>query len=63
VEKYGTAGQATGDSMIWRMRLSCWVTEGTDTNSGYVVLTAFPRQQWLRQRPSVVRYTYIAYLV
>jgi hypothetical protein len=23
----------------------------------------FPRQQWLRERPSILRYTYIAYLV
>jgi hypothetical protein len=29
----------------------------------YVILTAFPQQQWLRERASVLRYTYIACLV
>jgi hypothetical protein len=29
----------------------------------YVILIAFPRQQWLRERVSVIRYTYIAGLV
>ena len=28
-----------------------------------VILLAFPRQQWLRERASVLRYTYIACLV
>jgi hypothetical protein len=31
VEKYGTAGQATDDNIIWRMRIACWLTEATDT--------------------------------
>ena len=26
----------------------------------YVILTAFPRQQWFRERASLLRYTYIA---
>ena len=29
----------------------------------YVLLIAFPQQQWLRERASVLRYTYIACLV
>ena len=29
----------------------------------YVTLTAFSRQKWLRERVSVLRYTYIACLV
>ena len=29
----------------------------------YVILIAFPQQQWLRERVSVMRYTYIACLV
>ena len=28
----------------------------------YVILIAFPRQQWFRERASVLRYTYIACL-
>jgi hypothetical protein len=48
---------------IWRMRIACWITKPTNTYSEYVILTAFPLQQWLRERASVLRYTYIACLV
>jgi hypothetical protein len=63
VEKYGRARQATGDNIIRRMRFACWITKATDTHSEYVILIAFPRQQWLRERASILRYTYIACLV
>ena len=29
----------------------------------YVILIAFPQQQWFHERASTLRYTYIAYLV
>ena len=29
----------------------------------YVILISFPLQQWFRERASMLRYTYIAYLV
>jgi hypothetical protein len=32
------------------------------THSEYVILIAVPRQQWLRERASTLRYTHIAYL-
>ena len=41
MEKYGTAGQATDDNIIQRMRNACWITKATDTHSEYVILTAF----------------------
>jgi hypothetical protein len=63
VEKYGTVRQATDDNIIRRMRIACWITNATDTHSQYVILTAFPPQQWLRERPSILRYIYIACLV
>jgi hypothetical protein len=63
VEKYGVATQATDDNIIRRMRSVCWVPTNTDTHSKYVVIIAFPRQQWLHERPSMLRYTYIACLV
>jgi hypothetical protein len=63
VEKYGTARQATDDNIIRRMRFACWITKATGTHSGYVILIAFPRQQWLHERASVLHYTYIACLV
>jgi hypothetical protein len=44
---------------------ACWITKATDTHSEYVrvIVTDFPRQQWLRESASMLRYTYIAYLV
>jgi hypothetical protein len=63
VEKYGTARQATDDNIIRRMRFACWITKATDTYSEYVILIAFPQQQWLRERASILRYTYIVSLV
>jgi hypothetical protein len=63
VEKYGTTGRATGDNAIFnnrdniirRMRVACWITKATDTHSEYVMRSAFPRQQWLRERASSLR--------
>jgi hypothetical protein len=63
VEKYGTARQATDDNIIRRMRDTYWKTNATDKYSEYVILIAFPRQQWLRERASLLRNTYIACLV
>jgi len=40
---------------IWRMRSSRWITKATNTPSEYVILIAFPRQQWLRERVSELR--------
>jgi hypothetical protein len=44
------------------MRFACWVTKARETTSEYVILIAFPRQLLLRERPSLLRYTYIACL-
>jgi len=35
----------------------------THTHTGCVILIALPLQQWLHERASVLRYTYIACLV
>ena len=37
------------------MRIACWIIRATDTHSEYVILIAFPLQQWLLQRISVLR--------
>jgi hypothetical protein len=63
VEKYDTAGQATDDNIIRRMRFACWITKVTDAHSECVILIAFSRQQWLLECPSMLRYTYIASFV
>jgi hypothetical protein len=53
VEKYCTPGQATDDSIIGRMRFAFWLTKAKDIHSEYVILFAFPLQQWLRERASM----------
>jgi hypothetical protein len=47
---------------IGRMRIACWIPKATNTHSEYVILVAFPLQQWLHERASVLRYTHIASL-
>ena len=63
MQKYGRARQTTDDSIIRRMRVAYWITKATDTHSEYVILISFPRQQWLRERASILRYKHIAYTV
>jgi hypothetical protein len=55
VKKYGTAGQATDDNTIRRMRFACWITKVTNTHSEYEIPVVFSRQQWLRERASMLR--------
>jgi hypothetical protein len=50
VEKYGGTLPATDDNILRRMRIVYYITKATDTHSEYVILIAFPRQQWLRER-------------
>jgi hypothetical protein len=45
------------------MRFACWITKATDTRSEYIILIAFPRQQWLRERASRLHYTHTVCLV
>jgi hypothetical protein len=44
---------------IWRMRIACWIPKATNKHTGYVILIAFPLQQWLHERASLLLYTYI----
>ena len=48
---------------IRRTRFTCWITKGPNIHSRYVIFIAFPRQQWLRERPEILRYTYHACVV
>ena len=48
---------------VWRLLNACWIPKATNTHSEYVILTAFPLQQWLHERTSMLRYAYIACLV
>jgi len=62
VEEYGTAGQITDDSIIWRMRVKCWINKTTDTHSEYVIPIAFPQHKRSQGCDSKICYTLIAYL-
>jgi hypothetical protein len=48
---------------VWCMRFDCWITEATATHSEYVILIAFPLQQCLQERASLLQYTYFTYLL
>ena len=47
---------------VWRMCIACWIPEDIDTHSECVIIIAFPRNQWLHERASMLRYTYIVVL-
>jgi len=63
VEKCCRAGQATEDNIIWHMHCACWITKATDTDWEYVMLIAFPWQQWSCERVSLLCFYIIASLV
>jgi len=48
---------------VWRMRIACWIPKATNSHSEYVILIAFPLQQWLHESSSTLHYTYIVCLV
>jgi hypothetical protein len=37
-----------------RMRFAGWITKATHTHTGYVILTALPRQQCLKKRMRLI---------
>jgi len=45
------------------MRIACCIPKGTNTQSEYVILTAFPLQQWLYERARMLGYAYIVVLL
>jgi hypothetical protein len=47
----------------WRMCMAYRIPQATDAHSEHVILIDFPLQQWLYERASMLRYTYIACLV
>ena len=59
MEKYGRARKARDDNKVWRMRITSWIAKGTDTHSEYATLIAFPRQNWLRERTSILHYKFL----
>ena len=39
---------------IWCLNIACWIPKVTNTHSVYVILTAFPLQEWLHLCTSVL---------
>ena len=63
-KKYGRTREGTDENATRRMRFACWIPKATDTHSEHVIFIAFfPLQQRLRERVSMLRYTYVACLV
>ena len=48
---------------IWHMHIACWIPKATNTHSEYVILIAFPLQQWLYEYASLLCYMYITHLL
>jgi hypothetical protein len=48
--------------IIWRMRIGRWIPKATNPHLENVIFIAFLLQQWLHERASVLRYTYIVCL-
>jgi len=47
----------------WRIRVAYWIPKAINTHSEHVTLIAFPLQQWLHERASLLRHTHIGCLV
>jgi hypothetical protein len=62
VEKYCTVRKATYVNIIQRIRIACWIPKATNAKTEYVIRTPFPLHQWLHERYSILRSTYIACL-
>ena len=62
MENCGRARQATDGNVILCMRFAYRITKAMiHTHSEYVIFITFRRQQWLRERSLMLRYTYIAF--
>jgi len=62
MEICGRARRVSDDNTVRRMRIACRITKATDSHSEYVILIAFPLQQWLQERAPTLHHTYIACL-
>ena len=43
------------------MCIVCPIPKITDTHAEYIITPAFPLQQWLHERASMLHYTYVAF--
>jgi hypothetical protein len=57
------AGPKRPQMTILPIFTACWRAKSTNTHSKYVIQSAFPLQQWLGERASIFRPTYVACLI
>ena len=50
-------GGGTRYGQTGHVRFTCWIPKVTNIHSEYVILVAFPPQEWLQERASMLRYT------
>jgi len=48
--------------IIWGMRITCWIPNATNTHLEYVILIAFPLQQRLHARASLLLRSTLSFL-
>jgi hypothetical protein len=48
---------------LWRMRTVGCIPKARNTHTEHAIFIAFPLKQWLHERASLLRYTYIASIV
>ena len=48
---------------IWRLCIAYWIPKVTNTQSECIKFIPFSLKQWLHESASMLRYTFIAYLV
>ena len=58
-----TVERARPQITIWRIHIACWVTKATNPHSEYVTHTAFPLQQKLQERTSLLHYSLLPVLL
>jgi hypothetical protein len=63
VGKYGRVRQAIDDNIMLSMYTACWIPKATNAHSEYVTHCFFHSKQWSRKRSTMLRHTYIAWLV
>jgi hypothetical protein len=62
LKKYGGARQGTDYSIIWRMRIACWIAKTPAHTLERVTINDSPLQQWLYEHASVLHYSFIVCL-
>jgi hypothetical protein len=58
VENFGTGRQATGDNMITRMRIACWITRATYALRSSNITGFYRATMVMRTRLSVTLHVY-----